>query len=56
MVALVVFRDQVIRPFARRQRQANTSTQTPKPNPVDRRYEKLRNIMRLLFLDLGLVA
>ena len=33
MVALVVLRDQVIRPFPRRQRQANTSTQTPKSNP-----------------------
>ena len=56
MVALVVLRDQVIRPS----RAANGKL-TPRPKlqnqtRVDRRYENLRDTMRLLFVDLGLVA
>jgi hypothetical protein len=56
MVALVVLRDKVIRPLL-----AASGKLTPRPKVqnqtrVDRRYENLRDTMRLLFVDLGLVA
>jgi hypothetical protein len=55
MVALVVLRD-LIRPLL-----AATGKLTPRPKlqnqtRVDRHYENLRDTMRLLFVDLGLVA
>jgi hypothetical protein len=56
MVALVVFRDQVIRPLL-----AASGKLTPRPKlqnqtRVDRRYENLRDTMRLLFVDLSGVS
>jgi hypothetical protein len=56
MVALVVLRDNVIRPLL-----AASGKPIPRPKlqnqiRIDRRYENLRDTVRLLSMDLGLVA
>jgi hypothetical protein len=56
MVALVVLRDNVIRPLL-----AASGKPIPRPKlqnqiRIDRRYENLRDTIRLLSTDLGLVA
>lgn len=56
MTALLVLREKVIRPLVAASR---NSTQRPKlqnQTRIDRRYETLRDTMRLLFKDLGVAA
>jgi hypothetical protein len=56
MVALVVLRDKVIRPLLAASGKLTPRPKLPNQTRVDRRYENLRDTMRLLFVDLGLVA
>jgi hypothetical protein len=56
MVALVVLRDQVIRPLLAASGKLTPRPKLPNQTRVDRRYENLRDTMRLPFVDLGLVA
>jgi hypothetical protein len=56
MVALVVLRDKVIRPLLAASGKLPPRPKLQNQTRVDRRYENLRDTMRLLFMDLGLVA
>lgn len=56
LVALVVLRDQVIRPWLAASDKPILLPQLQNQTRVDRRYENLRDTMRLLFMNLGLAA
>ena len=56
MVALVVLRDKLIRPLLAASRKPIPRPKLQNQTRIDRRYETLRDMIRLLFIDLGLAA
>ena len=56
MTALLVIREKVIRPLLAASRNSAPRPKLQNQTPVDRRYDSLRDMMRLLFKDLGLAA
>jgi hypothetical protein len=56
MMALLVISEEVIRPLVAASGNTVPRTKLKNQTRVDRRYETLRDTMRLLFLNLGLVA
>jgi hypothetical protein len=56
MTALVVLRDEVIRPLLAANTQPRPPSPLSHPTPIDRCYENLRAGMRDLFTALGVAA
>ena len=56
MTALVVLREQVIRPLFAASQRPESQTKLNNPTSVDLHYERLRIGMRDLFTALGMVA